>query len=134
MSFRLTLALGSLALLLTMSGLFGVLSYLVEQRAKEIGVRMALGASNGSIGRLVLSQLARPIGIGLLSGVALTAGLSTALLATPAADQIAAIVRLFDPFAYAAGLLCIVAACAGAALIPARRAGRVNPLVALRQD
>jgi hypothetical protein len=55
-----TLVLGALALLLTLSGLFSVLSYLVEQRTREIGVRMALGATSRSIGALVLSQSARP--------------------------------------------------------------------------
>ena len=133
-SFWLTLALGSLALLLTLSGLFSVLSYLVEQRTREIGVRMALGASRRSVGGLVLLQSARPVGIGLVIGCTLTAGLGAALLATPAAEQIGATVQLFDPVAYGASLLCIVAACAGAALVPALRAGRVNPLVALRQD
>jgi ABC-type antimicrobial peptide transport system permease subunit len=56
------------------------------------------------------------------------------LLATPAAEQIGPTVRLFDPIAYGASLLAIAAACAAAALVPALRAGRVNPLVALRQD
>jgi len=70
----------------------------------------------------------------LLIGSVLTIGFSAALLATPAAEQIGAIVQLFDPVAYGASLLCIVAACAGAALIPALRAGRVNPLAALRQE
>jgi predicted permease len=133
-SFWLTLVLGSLALLLTLSGLFSVLSYLVEQRRREIGVRIALGASRVSVGKLVLKQCAWPVGIGLGIGCTLTVGVSAALLATPAAEQIGSIVSLFDPVAYGASLLCIVAACAGAALIPALRAGRVNPLVALRQD
>jgi hypothetical protein len=132
--FWLTLVLGALALLLTLSGLFSVLSYLVEQRTREIGVRMALGATSRSIGALVLSQSARPVGVGLLLGGSLTAALGAALLATPAAEQIASTVRLFDPLAYAASLLCIVAACACAALIPALRAGRIDPVAALRQD
>ena len=131
--FWLTLALGALALLLTLSGLFSVLSYLVEQRTREIGVRMALGATSGSIGALVLSQSARPVGIGLLLGASLTAGLGAALLATPAAELIGSVVRLFDPVAYAASLLCIVAACACAALIPALRAARIDPVRALKQ-
>jgi predicted permease len=134
LSFGLTLVLGTLALLLTLSGLFSVLSYLVEQRRREIGVRMALGASSRSIGRLVLWQSARPVGVGLVVGCTLTAGLGAALLAMPAAEQIGAIVQLFDPVAYAASVLFIVAACAGAALVPTLRAGRVNPLEALRQD
>jgi len=114
--------------------LFSVLSYLVEQRTREIGVRMALGASSGSIGRLVLRQSARPVGIGLAVGCTLTAGLGAALLATPAAEQIGATVQLFDPIAYAGSLLCIVAACVAAALAPALHAGRIDPLAALRQD
>jgi ABC-type antimicrobial peptide transport system permease subunit len=132
--FWLTLVLGALALLLTLSGLFSVLSYLVEQRTREIGVRMALGATRRSIGALVLSQSARPVGIGLLLGGSFTAGLGAALLATPAAGLIGSTVRLFDPVAYAASLLCIVTACACAALIPALRAGRIDPVAALRQD
>ncbi len=132
--FWLTLVLGALALLLTLSGLFSVLSYLIEQRTREIGVRMALGATGRSIAVLVLGQLARPVGIGLLLGASLTAGLGAAILATPAADQIGSSVRLFDPVAYAASLLFIVVACACPALIPAVRAGRINPVGALRQD
>ena len=132
--FWLTLVLGALALLLTLSGLFSVLSYLVEQRTREIGVRMALGATSGSIGALVLSQSARPVGVGVLLGASLTAALGAALLATPAAELIGSIVRLFDPVAYAGSLVCIVTACAGAALIPALRAGRIDPIAALRQD
>jgi predicted permease len=77
--FWVTLVLGALALLLTLSGLFSVLSYLVEQRTREIGVRMALGATGRSIGALVLSQSARPVGIGLLLGASLTAALGAAL-------------------------------------------------------
>jgi predicted permease len=133
-SFWLTLTLGSLALLLTLSGLFSVLSYLVEQRRGEIGVRMALGASGLGIGGLVLRQSARPVVIGMLIGGGLTVSVSAALLATPAAEAIGSTVRLFDPLAYGGSLFCIIAACAGAALIPALRAGRVNPLEALRQD
>ena len=132
--FWLTLVLGGLALLLTVSGLFSVLSYLVEQRTREIGVRMALGATRGSVAALVLRQSARPVGIGLLVGGGFTAALSGVLLATPAAEQIGSTVHLLDPVAYAASLLCIVAACVCAALIPALRAAGIDPIGALRQD
>jgi hypothetical protein len=132
--FWLTLVLGALALVLTLSGLFSVLSYLVEQRTREIGVRMALGATRFSIGALMLSQSARPVVIGVLLGGTLTASLGIALLATPAAEHIGTSVRLFDPVAYATSLLAIVIACICAALIPARRAGRIDPVTALRQD
>jgi ABC-type lipoprotein release transport system permease subunit len=133
-SFWLTVVLGALALLLTLSGLFSVLSYLVEQRTREIGVRMALGANRRSIGALVLKQSAWPVAFGLAIGCVLTVGVSATLLASPAAAQIGALVQLFDPVAYGASLACIVAACVGAALVPALRAGRVNPLAALRQE
>jgi predicted permease len=132
--FWLTLVLGALALMLTLSGLFSVLSYLVEQRTREFGVRIALGATTRSVAVLVLSQSARPVGIGLLLGSTLTAGLGAVLLTTPAAEQIGSSVRLFDPAAYAASLLCIVVACTCAALVPALRAGRIDPTDALRQD
>jgi hypothetical protein len=132
--FWLTLGLGALALLLTLSGLFGVLSYLVEQRTREIGVRMALGATRRRIGMLVLLQSARPVGAGLLVGGTLTAGIGAALLATPAAGTIGSVVHLFDPAAYLVSLLCIVVACTCAALVPALRAARINPVAALRQD
>jgi ABC-type antimicrobial peptide transport system permease subunit len=133
-SFSPTLALGSLALLLPVSGLSSVLSYLVERRTAEFGVRRALGASSRRIGALVLQQSARPVALGLLIGGGLTAGVAAALLATPAAEQIGSTVLLFDPISYAASLLLIIAACACAALVPALRAGRINPLAALRQD
>jgi predicted permease len=131
-AFWLTLVLGTLALVLTLSGLFSVLSYLVEQRGREIGVRMALGATRRSIGTFVLAQVAGPVGIGMLVGGSITAALGAVLLATLA--PVGSVVRLFDPVAYAASLLCIVTACACAALIPALRAVRSDPVAALRQD
>jgi predicted permease len=133
-AFSFTLVLGGLALILTLSGLFSVLSYLVEQRKKEIGVRMALGATARDVASLVLSQSIRPVSIGLAVGSALALGLAIVLMATPAADQIGGIVRVFDPLAYGASLLCIGLACALAALIPTLRAARVDPMTTLRQD
>ncbi len=133
-AFWLTLVLGGLALVLTLSGLFSVLSYLVEQRTKEIGVRMALGATAPAVGGLVLSQLLGPVGVGLVAGCGLAAALGILLMSSPAAAQIGEIVHVFDPVAYAAGLALIVAACAPAALIPALRAARIEPSRSLRQD
>jgi predicted permease len=133
-AFWVTLVLGGLALALTVSGLFSVLSYLVEQRAKEIGVRMALGATTKNIAVLVLSQSVRPVGIGLLAGGGLAAGLSIVLLSTPAASEIGNTVHVLDPVAYAASLLVIVTACVLAASVPALRAARLDPIATLRQD
>jgi len=133
-AFGLTVGLGGLALALTLSGLFSVLSYLVEQRTQEIGVRMALGATTRDVSRLVLSQLIRPIGFGLFVGGASAAGLAALLLATPAAATIGEIVHVLDPVAYSVSLFVIVAACLVAAAIPATRAARLDPMRALRQE
>jgi hypothetical protein len=133
-AFSVTLVLGALALALTVSGLFSVLSYLVEQRAKEIGVRMALGATTARIALLVASQSVGPVGLGIAAGGGLAAALAIVLMSTPAAAAIGGTVRVFDPLAYAASLLVIVAACALAVAAPALRAARVDPIVTLRND
>lgn len=133
-AFWATLVLGGLALALTVSGLFSVLSYLVEQRAKEIGVRMALGASAQTVTRLILAQSFRPVGVGLLIGGGLAAALAIGLLSTPGAGAIGDIVHVLDPVAYAGSLLFIIAACLLAASIPASRAARIDPMQTLRQD
>jgi ABC-type antimicrobial peptide transport system permease subunit len=119
---------------LTLSGLFSVLSYLVEQRRKEIGVRMALGATPSNVIRLVLSQSIRPVGIGLIVGSVSAFGLSALLLSTPAADIIGQIVRVRDPIAYVGSLLLILAACLLAASIPATRAAHLDPTRTLRLE
>jgi putative ABC transport system permease protein len=134
LAFWMTIVLGGLALALTLSGLFSVLSYLVEQRTREIGVRMALGATTGDVTRLVLSQSIRPVGVGLVIGGGSAAALAALLLATPAAATIGEIVHVLDPVAYAVSLLIIIAACLGAASIPAARAARLDPTRALRQE
>jgi hypothetical protein len=133
-AFSVSLILGGLALLLTVSGLFSVLSYLVEQRTREIGVRMALGASAQKVTQLMLAQTARPVIIGLIAGAGLAASLATALLATEVGGVISGIVRVTDPMAYAGSLTIIVAACLLAAWIPAARAAKVDPMRTLRQD
>jgi putative ABC transport system permease protein len=133
-AFWVATILGALALLLTVSGLFSVLSYLVEQRTKEIGVRMALGASSQKVTQLMLSQTTRPVIYGLLAGAGLAATLATVVLATPAGAMIGEIVHVTDPVAYAASLIVITAACLLAAWIPATRAARVDPMQTLRQE
>jgi ABC-type antimicrobial peptide transport system permease subunit len=95
---------------------------------------MALGATTRDVGSLVLSQSIRPVGFGLIAGAGLAAGLGIVLLAMPGAGQIGQVVHVLDPVAYAGSLLCIVVACAFAALIPALRAARIDPIATLRQD
>jgi len=132
-AFWVSLVLGGLALLLTVSGLFSVLSYLVEQRTREIGVRMALGASAHAVTKLMLAQTTRPVLAGLLAGAALAAALAKAVLATPFGALISQIVHVTDPVAYLASLGLIVAVCLLAAWIPAARAAKIEPVRALRQ-
>jgi ABC-type lipoprotein release transport system permease subunit len=131
--FSVAVVLGGLALVLTSSGLFSVLSYLVEQRAKDIGVHMALGATMRDAASLVLSKLLRPVGIGLGAGVALAAAVATVLMAATD-SEVGTIIKVFDPAAYATSLLIIVVSCVLAAAIPALRAARIDPIATLRQD
>jgi predicted permease len=133
-AFLVSLILGGLALLLTVSGLFSVLSYLVEQRTREIGVRMALGASPRAVTRLMLAQTTRPVMAGLIAGAGLAAALALAVLTTPAGALISNIVHVTDPVAYLTSLGVIVAACLFAAWIPAARAANVDPIRTLRQE
>jgi len=132
--FGLTIVLGALALVLTVSGLFSVLSYLVEQQARDFGVRMALGAITTHIVRLVLTQSFRPVAIGLAAGSGLAAAVAIVLRATPLAAEIGDSVDVFDPVAYAASALIIATACLIAVSIPALRAARIDPIATLRKD
>ncbi len=133
-AFWVSVILGGLALLLTVSGLFSVLSYLVEQRTREIGVRIALGASSQKVTQLMLAQTTRPVLFGLLAGAGLAASLATVVLTTEAGAMISQIVHVTDPVAYLSSLLVIVVACLFAAWIPASRAARVDPMKTLRQE
>jgi predicted permease len=132
--FWIAVGLGGLALVLTVSGLFSVLSYLVEQRAREIGVRMALGAATANVVRLVLSQSLRPVLIGLVAGGGLAAVVATMLMSTPDAAEIANWIDVTDPVAYAASAIVIAMACLFAVSVPALRAARIDPLATLRKD
>jgi predicted permease len=133
-AFWVSVILGGLALLLTVSGLFSVLSYLVEQRTREIGVRIALGASSQNVTQLMLAQTTRPVLFGLVAGAGLAAALATFVLTTEFGPLIADIVHVSDPIAYLSSLLVIVVACLFAAWIPASRASRVDPMKTLRQE
>ncbi|HEY8020207.1 MAG TPA: ADOP family duplicated permease, partial [Thermoanaerobaculia bacterium] len=120
--------LAAAALLLAAVGIYGVLSYLVTQRTREIGIRMALGATTGYVQRLVLSSGLSAVGIGVAIGLGGALALSK-LLASLLVNTSA-----HDPFAFglAAATLAGVALVAGG--VPARRASRMDPVRALRQE
>jgi predicted permease len=121
-------AVGLLALLLTISGVYGVLSYLVAQRTKELAIRLALGAPPRSVVVLVLRQSIRLAACGLALGAA------CALAASRAFASRVLLVNVFDASAYTAGILIVGAACIAAAGVPAIRAARLDPMTMLRTD
>jgi predicted permease len=121
-------AIGAIALLLTLIGIYGVLSYVVAQRTKEIGIRMALGASVGGVVGQVLRQSAGYAVVGIVPGTVLALGVSKLFA------SVLFIVDTFDPAGYAFGASVVLIACLAAAWAPARRAARVDPMVALRYE
>jgi ABC-type antimicrobial peptide transport system permease subunit len=107
-------------------GLYGVVSYAVTQRTQEIGIRMALGANRGGVIRLVLRQ-----GLTLtLIGAAI--GLAGAAAASRLLAQLMPGVQPGDPLMFAAASAVLVASALAASVLPARRAARVDPMIALR--
>jgi hypothetical protein len=118
--------IGGVALVLTISGIYGVLAYAVARRTKEIGIRMALGESVAGVVGLILKQSMRLCAIGLGIGLTLAVALSTALAST------LVMMDTFDMAAFSGGSVIVIAACLAAAFDPARRAAGVEPLVALR--
>jgi ABC-type antimicrobial peptide transport system permease subunit len=117
-----------LAIIMVIAGLYGVLSQLVGYRRREIGVRMALGATRQSVAQMVFRQGSIVIGIGLGIGL---------LLAFPAERLIQSFlyqVRPLDVWTYLSVLLVLPAIGLAAALLPARRAASIQPMQALRED
>ncbi len=120
--------LGGLALLMTISGIYGVLSYLVSQRTKEIGIRVALGAGSADVVRMIVRQSARLAIIGVATGVAL------ALAIAPVFAHHIEAIHPYDAAAYTAAVVIVMAAAVAASLAPSRRAVRCDPMTALRCD
>ena len=121
-------SLGCLGLILALVGVFGVISFTVSQRTNEIGIRMAMGAAQGSILRMILRQ-----GVWIIVG-GLVAGLAPALAISRLVGEFISGVSPYDPLTY----VTVSAALCGVALLacyfPARRATRVDPMVALRYE
>lgn len=121
-------AIGGLALLLTLTGIHGVVAFVVSQRTREIGIRMALGATGTAVAGLILKQSMRLAFIGTLLGSALALGMSKALA------SVIVIINTFDGWTYIGGILFVLAACAVAGYLPTRRATQIDPVTTLRYD
>ena len=118
----------AVALTLAMVGVFGVLAYSVQQRVREFGVRIAMGAASSDVMRLVLGNAARltliGLAVGLIAAAALTRYLSTLLYQ----------VKPLDPVTFVAVPLVLIVTAAIAVAAPAWRAARVDPVVAFRSE
>ena len=121
-------AFAAVALLLAAVGLFGVMAYLVSQRTREIGVRLALGSTRGEVFRLVLGR-----GMALAAAGAVI-GVVTAFWLSRVMESLLFAVSRTDPLTFVAVPVALIAVAAIACYLPARRAMRVDPVVALRVD
>jgi len=119
---------GTMALLIGLVGIYGVISYAVSQRRREIGTRMALGAQQSDVMRLVLSEGMLVILIGL--GV----GLGGSLVSTRFLSSLLFGVTATDPLTFSGVIILLALVALAACYIPARRAVRVDPMVVLRHE
>ncbi len=122
--------LAGIALVLSVSGLYGVLSYTLTQRTREIGIRMALGATAAAVVRLVMGQSVRVAGTGAALGLAVAFAILKFLGSVIHMSR----VSVLDGLAFGGGLALVLTAAAIAAYHPSRRATRVDPAVTLRAD
>jgi hypothetical protein len=119
---------GGLALLLAGIGSYGVLSYLVGMRRREIGIRLAVGATRGDVFKLVAGSGARVIGIGIVAGLLLSIGVGLGL------QSLLIGISPGDPVTYAVVLAILVSVTSAACMLPARRAARLDPVTTLREE
>ena len=125
---RVVLAFGGAAIGLALLGLYGVISYSVSRRTREIGIRVAVGARQLDIARLVVRQGLSLAAVGLAIGVATAFGLTQFIQA-----QLYG-VRRFDPLTFGVVFVVVSVAALAAVLLPASRAARIDPIVALRSE
>ena len=119
---------GALAVLLAAIGLYGVISYTVAQRTNEIGIRMALGAQQSSVLRLILGE------VGILIGIGMAVGLGLTLAGSKTASSLLYGLKPHDPVTLALAVVILAAIGLAASFIPARRASRLDPMSALRYE
>ena len=117
-----------LAIVLSSVGIYGVISYIVGQRTHEIGIRMALGAERSTVVTMVLRQAGQMAAFGVVAGL-LAAGLLGRLMASMLFG-----VSFYDALTFSTVAAILLAAALAACWIPARRASRVDPMVALRYE
>ena len=127
-SMLLANAFGGVALFLATLGIYGVLAYLVAQRTREIGIRVALGSTRTGILKLVLKEGLELVLVGLVLGIVGAASMQKAV-----ASEIYG-VRALDPFVLGSVMALLAIVALGACVVPARRAMRVDPIVALRSE
>jgi putative ABC transport system permease protein len=128
LNFVLVSAFAAIALILTAAGLYGVMSYLVAQRTREIGVRMALGATRGQVLQLVLGEA------GSMTLVGIAVGVGGALLLTRSMTSMLYGVSASNPLIYVSMSLLLALVSLLAIAVPSSRATRVDPLSALRDS
>jgi putative ABC transport system permease protein len=128
LNFVLVSAFAFVALVLTAAGLYGVMAYVVVQRTREIGVRMALGATRGQVAVLMFRQA------GALTAVGIALGVAGALVLTRSMTSLLFGVSAADPLVYVAVSALLGAVALVAVAVPSSRATRVDPLTALRQS
>jgi predicted permease len=119
---------GVLAALLAMVGLYGVISFLVARRRNEIGIRLALGAARGQVVAMVMREAGRLLLVGIVTGAALS------LLAGRGAGSLLFGLKPYDPLTLVAAALLLALIAAVASFLPARRASKLDPMVALRDE
>ena len=120
--------IAGVALIISLVGIFGVLSFIVAQRTKELGIRLALGASSGRVQRLVVGRALT------LAGTGLAVGTIGAIYLTRVMTSLLFGVKPADPLTIAVVGAALLAMALLASWIPARRATRIDPLMALRSD
>lgn len=130
---QLIVLLCALAVMLAVIGIYGVVAFAVNQRTKEMGIRIALGAQRQDIYRAVLGSSGRPIAIGLLIGLGLTVATFSAV-APLLRDVVVFSVNVRDPISYVLTAILLAGIALAAMLGPARRATRVDPMVTLRDE
>jgi predicted lysophospholipase L1 biosynthesis ABC-type transport system permease subunit len=128
MAATLAAFLGLLALLLTSIALYGMVTWTISRRTGEIGIRMALGASAGGVLRMILRQSMVPVVVGVIAGTAV------ALLVSPSLSSLLYETHPRDPAVVAGAGLTMILVAAIAAFVPARRAARIQPAAALKNE